>query len=527
MRLRTGILKSSSPAVGGMRVVVCLVLALGLLAPAARAEESRGQLQVQGSFALAERAETVLSPQLVMSNTTWAVDGFELQAAKVVVHLYSGDAVSVRDPIRDHTHLPHTVRAETHTYHNVSIRLEDASAEGLWVLNSTDGRLTLPSAGALTFEPRPYSDMTDVPGSPPWASDHREHHHRQIFRTPHLATHAQGVVQYEGGGSIKLHGMMLYVESDEGGRLISTQWTTTSGPGPLEKMRWAVLEFPHAVLQASAQSPWRVLASDVTFVCGGLSLFGPTSGTLEANGFRLLAEGRATHLSGELKGRATPMMVDEAAVVALDLAGDLQHTDLVEEPAGTFGRASVPAPIGGWLLLPLALALVAGGFAVGLAVRRRRGALAAPAAIPLTPEDCCALAARAIDHERWPEAAEWLSRARRLAPGSARLCADLAYATAQMGEHEEALALFVEARGLGADAPEMHFHAALAALAARRPPAEAEAWAKAALEHSPSLALEMEERPFDALRGRPGFEEALTRAWDRLAGEAPPPSKPF
>lgn len=74
--------------------------------------------------------------------------------------------------------------------------------------------------------------------------------------------------------------------------------------------------------------------------------------------------------------------------------------------------------------------------------------------LPFTAEDCVAAADRALGEERWPEAAEWLERARRLAPRSARIHLDLAFALRQCGQPEEALRLAEEARSLGASEAE-------------------------------------------------------------------------
>lgn len=514
-----------------MRVALCLLLATGLLLPGAWAEEGRGRLRVEGGLVLSRDAQVDLSPLLVMTSQPQALESLELRVDAVTVRLFTGTSMGVQMGDRqDHTHVPGSVSEERMTFHNATFRLAAKTSEGLFALNATDGAANVSDGGRIVLRPSLSTDATDTPNSPPWPSPRDEHHHRQMFQGPHLVAESRGTFRYEGGGNLKLHGLDLSVRSDEGTYLLDTTWSYVGVVAHREEMRWAVLEFSSGALEARLDQAWTLVAPEVSFSAGSLEFVGPSWGALERRDSRLLAEGQASsHLWGDLHGSATPVEEDGAAVLALDLEGDLAHTDLREEPISLLGSVYVPAP-GSWLLLPLLGGVAVAGYAAGVVLRRRRhdaAAAAAEAPLALTPEDCCALAARAVDRERWPEAAEWLGRARRLAPGSARVCADLAYATAQRGDHEEALALFEEARRLGADGAEVHYHAALAALGARRPPAEAEAWAKVALERSPSLALEMEDRAFDALRGRPGFEEALTEAWDRLAGEAPPPSKPF
>lgn len=136
-----------------------------------------------------------------------------------------------------------------------------------------------------------------------------------------------------------------------------------------------------------------------------------------------------------------------------------------------------------------------------------------PAALPFTAEDCVAAADRAMAEGRWPAAAEWLGRAHRLAPTSARVASDLAFALRQLGDVEGALRLYGEAARAGADlGGEPAFHAALACLQSGRSHEEAEAWLARALESEPELAFVVDAEDFTLLRGRPGTEDAIRKA---------------
>lgn len=157
--------------------------------------------------------------------------------------------------------------------------------------------------------------------------------------------------------------------------------------------------------------------------------------------------------------------------------------------------------------------IVASGPAAGGWFRRKATSPAPAPTFPFTAEDCVAAADRAMAQERWALAAQWLERAHRLAPTSGRVCLDLGFALQQMGDAEGALRMY--ARGAdagGALSGEARFHAALLCLEAGRPLAEAEAWAVAAFEADPELALVADGGDFGPLHGRPAFEAALTKA---------------
>ena len=133
-----------------------------------------------------------------------------------------------------------------------------------------------------------------------------------------------------------------------------------------------------------------------------------------------------------------------------------------------------------------------------------------------TLEACLAEAGHAIAEDDWPVAAQRLTEARRFAPRSGRLCADLAYALSQMGRHEEALHRFEQARALGWDEAEALFQAALTAAEAGRPPAEVERWLVAALAQGPTLVTDVDHPVLALARGRYAVEEAVDRAWRRV-----------
>jgi Flp pilus assembly protein TadD len=137
-----------------------------------------------------------------------------------------------------------------------------------------------------------------------------------------------------------------------------------------------------------------------------------------------------------------------------------------------------------------------------------------------TLEGVVASAGRAIVREDWTEAHRWLVEARRLAPSSGPLAADLAFVLARLGRHEEALPVFEEAWRLGVVEGETMLECARSALAADHPLEEAERWLIAALRCSPTLVVDADEAPFLPLRGRAPVEEAMAEAWRRIRGDS-------
>ena len=186
-------------------------------------------------------------------------------------------------------------------------------------------------------------------------------------------------------------------------------------------------------------------------------------------------------------------------------------------------RRILTPPGRGWTgLRPVLLAAfitAPGTNAGGWWPRRKAAAPPAPEVdFPFTAEDCVAAADRAIAEERWPKAAEWLTRAHRLAPTSGRVCADLAFARRQMGDYEGALRMYEQAARCGVADGEPHFHAALTCLEAGRSVDEAESRILRAFEVDPELAFVIDGEAFEPLRGRPGFEAALRKARRTASG---------
>ncbi|HVL48114.1 MAG TPA: hypothetical protein VM889_06120 [Candidatus Thermoplasmatota archaeon] len=107
----------------------------------------------------------------------------------------------------------------------------------------------------------------------------------------------------------------------------------------------------------------------------------------------------------------------------------------------------------------------------------------------LTPETCLAEASHAATAGQWGRALEWTQRSRRLAPKSARLALDEAFALKQLGDVDGAIEAYGEAAALGDDGV-AEFSAARLAAFADRPAVVVAIWLERAVARDPGFADE-------------------------------------
>lgn len=482
-----------------MLVRAILLLTLLVVAAPARAETS---LEA-GEARLPADARVTGTPLLALA-TGVDVGRLLIEASELRLAVYRTEAVALNGAIVGRFY-PNPVNETKHELHNVTIDARGSPEDdGFAVLRSRTGLATAnPSqpGGLLLAAPR--SSHNTMGGGTEAASDKRPYYQQEI-EVPHVLYAGSGSLDHEGDAWMKLVGFDVTVTSDEGVFTFDAMKVEDTVVLHNETRTWIVLSFPQGRVRIEGALPWTLAAAKVDFSSSSVAVVPADKGDSP-----IPTEPASNLLKGPFEGTAEPVVVGNKAWLRLDL-GD------TPVPASLGSAASrhsygLPVPRTSWMAW-LAVSALLGG--MGLVVGRWG---LAPKPSPATVEDCLAAAAVAISQERWSVAAEWLARGRTLAPQSGRLCADLAYAKAQLGSHEEALDLFEEARRLGTEDGESLFHGALAALTVGRPAAEVEAWLVDALARSPTLVVDVEEGLFEPVRGRPGVEEAVDRAWEQVA----------
>lgn len=486
-----------------------LVIPLVMFLPLAAASDA-GSLASQGAFSFQAESTTRFHPIVALLNDTTRLDGITLSAPRVLVRHFQMTTLTLTPTVGAVIH----DTGETYTLHNVTMRLSSVQEGYLSLLGALEGTARLDSAAlrAAPWPPGEISHGTSV-GEP------RDDEPTFAFHVdrPHLRGHGPGTLAYDGAGRIKLLGPDLWVESDERqGFLPSGRQEGSPAPGGRSVLRWVVLEFEDARIVMDARSPWLAAFDNATTSWDGVATMKPVSGALEGAGARHVPTPDVARIDGRLDAHIRPILTRSGDLLTWwDVSGTLRTTTLHAQ-----ALHAAPTPSGNlvaiaWPVFGAVLALGAtGGYT--LAGRRRRARMDAR---EMDAEDYAETATAAASLKDWPEAVEWFTRARRLAPTSARLCADLAFALSQVGDHDEALRLYEEASRLSGDG-EADLNGAITALGAGRPPDEVERWLARALERSPLLALDLDgDETFAPLRGRTAYEEAMERAWERLGGD--------
>lgn len=336
----------------------------------------------------------------------------------------------------------------------------------------------------------------------------------------HLLTQGAETLTVKGAGEYKVTGSDVIVHSNDRSRECKTGMEP--GPTAAQAVRgWAILIVPDdAVLRVEAASPWLLALGTVHASWKGQASLLPIDGALEAKDGRYVADQHPHVLNGDFACTVVPIIAAGTGYARLTLNGDLVQTSMPKE------ISPLQAHLGqiittGWALPGLVvagiLAVALGSFGATMVVRRRAAVVdAAPAlVVPYTVEDCEARGAEAMEAGDWAGAEAWYERAHRLAPTSASVCCNLAFAMRQLGHFDGALTLLEEARRLEAADGEVEFQGALTALLANRPEDEVEDWLVRALDAGPEwLACVEADGEFDHLRGRVRFEAARRRALD-------------
>ena len=438
-----------------------------------------------------------------------------LTAPVLRIHYFERPILEARTPVVVYQQ-PDKVQTWSRLVYDAHVTLESTEEKGyvaLLVDDESHGAAMLEGSARLAVEPRDRTSMQsahDLRLSTKTTNATNEEH-VQIVEGHHVAGKGPGRLAYEGTGMLKLRGPDIVVNSPQGRFHVPTGVERNATQAVQEaRIRWVILEFGGAVWEAEATTAWSTAARRFDASWEGIAMFTLMAGELRGADTRYVAKGGSAQLAGDLRAiLAAVAEADSTLLMRLDVSGDVASTTL-QAAAMLPRRGPSLWPTLGWALGGIvAVCALSAGF--GWALRQRRDALLGP----LTAEDCMEAANAAASVGDWPEAAEWFSRARRLAPGSARACGDLAFALSQIGDHEASLRLFAEASRLSSDG-EADLSGALVALQAGRPPEEVERWVARCLSRSPEMVHYLEEdEEFAPLRGRPAFDAAVARAWSR------------
>jgi hypothetical protein len=500
-----------------------------LLLPTAFAGSASGSFLAAGPTRLPAGAQLRVAPLAILADDAGGLGDLAIEAPRLRIHLFEARYVLVRTPLE-------TVgayvdnRSDTYELVGASLRLSGAPAEGFVAAYAREGAwATLVGAAPSAIAPSRRSDLSTARSEPPVSADpfaSREHA-RQVVDGPHALSMAPGSLTYEGPLLLKLKGLRLEGRSAAGAFVLDTRRDESPDAAGRATVRWAVLEAAEARMVARADTAWQVAWREASASWRGEMSFLPLEGHLAAGGATYVAPGGPATVEGRFAGA---LGVEEGpggeTLMRLTLDGDVARTTLAPRGAATF-----PVPRTGGLLVAVLAAVGVGGlgFTAGALFGRRRGSvspsLAGPVSIPVPPavampfsaEDCCDAGAKAASEEDWAGAAKWFTRARTLAPTSARVCADLGFSLSQIGDVEEALRMYAEASRLSGDG-EADFNGALAALHGARPMGEIEEWLERALARTPGLVVPLEaDDDFRILHGRSRYEQAVGRAWQALA----------
>jgi len=459
-----------------LRAIAALVL---LSAPSVAATATTGEFGIAGP-ATFEGPATLGGPLLAAYGRP-EPQALLLQAARATLSVSVYEATYVDAGAGTST----TPEKRTLAFEVAHVTLVGAR-EGYLAILPKDGTRGTLTGDALRFEAKDRTTFgAAVVGQP---ADERTRIFSHTVSTPHLLAN-----DFEASigprFALKLYGPTLIVETPEG----REEFATGRFPDPMLPRAatgrdvWLVAEVAaeasigRGADLALALGPSHVRWSDaVDFLAA--------HGQLQADGLHPLERPGRVRLEGDFEGRVEPAPPSAAT---LTFAGDLRRAVYPTGVVAT-GQTGPIVPPAGDLLLP-GLGVLALGAVGALAVRALRGRRVRSAradAARMTPEDCLAEHARAVEAEDWSAALAWTRRARRLAPASARLAHDEAFALEQLDRLDAAFETYAEAAAMGTDGF-ADFGAARCAARLGRPRDEIVTWLARALEADPGLSIDV------------------------------------
>ena len=488
-----------------------------LMAPLGSAAKDEGTFLVLRETTFPPGARLTFDPLLVLDADTLGLTELQVNAPSARLRVFEQRLLRVSTDVVMWTHALETREATDVMLHSPRISLLGGSEEGFIAFQTgPTASATFEAASEVTLEARARTSEANfeyaVVGEN--ESDANLPYYRCVVRVPHMFAEGSGFLHYSGPGGLKLLGPNLWVDSEEWRGALRTGIESDSGEAA-ERMirRWVVLEFTDAEVSMSSETAWKLAASSFGVDWTGAASFSPLEGELDAKGAHYRSSGQRTLVRGTFEGHLLPLKRDTTLLTRFDLQGTLDSTTLRAQSVPLAAQVSRNPMVSPWLFVGVAVVVAAaGGYRV--AIVRKRGATAPLR--PLSVEECLDAGSAAASQDDWPEAAVWFVRAHELAPTSARMCADAAFALSQIADHDGALRLFEEASRLSTDG-EADFNGALAALRANRPDEEVERWLARCLLRSPEMVLNLDEdEEWAHLRGRATFEGILARAWRAL-----------
>lgn len=506
-----------------MAFVVMILLLVG----AAVAEKGAGVLGLEGPIELPAGTAFSGEPALMVLRDTQGLTTFRLTAPTVTlryvesVYLKSDSAPPGGHYVHSPSPLEHSDR--TSILHDVHVETKGLPKAGFLVVDTVWGKAEGTSHRLAGVKVAPAArtvaeNEADADAHP--AADARpkdEPQFRHEFTDPHLIAEGPGRVRFHGGAILTLWGPDVTVRSSGEVKTYPTG-RTTEGLGR-ERVRWVEIEFGEGDLEASTTSPWLLVTPHLSLSWDGEAAFRPAAGELRTADHVFRPAAADARLRGRFDASASLVETADGLLTRLALQGDVLGTTMEGR------RVAAPQEEADPPVLLTTVAVVAGlGFGGGLLwARRVLGKPPAPS-VPYTAEDCMVAVDRAMAAADWPAAAEWLRRACALAPSSAALRADLAYAMMELGQPDEAAELFRQAERLGPLDGEAYLHAAVACVRAAQPAHEAEEWLDKALSARPALVADLEDvEELAPLLETPSVARRVDLAWIQFSEDGPDP----
>lgn len=481
---------------------ICAILS----APLASAAQGTGAFTAEGPIVVpaGARFNFTVGGLALLADDSLPGDGFVLQADHVTVHHFKRRFLGAPPAA--------VVRTETEerTWDLTGVTVTSISHSDFSFLGVHAGpgaTLSGVSESETTLHPRTRSTLSTDRETVNPRRDYPSYHAE--VSEPHLFASLSGSAVLHGAGEARVLGSRVRIVASEN----QTDWDTGySQPSAVELMaEWFIFSFGSGRVEIqTTREPLQITASAANSGWDGKVTFRPLLGALETREATYVpSASKSEKLDGTFQATLEPAL--DGKGVAMRLHGDLRGTSLVARPVPLGARLS-ESPAWGFVLL--GVAAVVGAGATGTLWWWRHGHRARPPdpLLPFRVEDCVEAGAIACAEEDWARGAEWYRRAHELAPTSARVAADLAFALTQIGGTDEAMAYFRRAHDLSTDG-EAAFNAALAALAAGYPPEEVEQWLRMALTRTPSFVATLDDREWDDLRRRPSVRQL--EAWAR------------
>lgn len=523
-----------------LTAIVGIVL---LLSPTAVANSGEGYFVVDGDIALPEDAHLGGTALGAFLPSAADLAGLTIRADRAHVMLVEREYVVAQVQGSPALRLDDAPRTREWNLTGFELSLErPATAGWLGVYGSPETRLTVAATREVETSPRDLSHIgnTQSPLLPAeseqrgWGEPYTEQY-RTTVAEDHFFVSTPGSFVVEGASAIKLYGPAVRIVSDQLTMNVGTGATASEGVPPRETSRWLVVYLTDGEAAFDARGDVDVLLTKSRASWSGTAELIPVRGRLNTEEGSYEAEGRSVFLTGDFSATLAPRREADRLLTTMSVSGTLAGTTLTPQAAAT--RA--PGGVDGMSWLPLLLfgaVLATGGVGAAYALTRRKRvepvvrAAREPAqdvvAIDddgLQADDCMRFADEAAAERRWARALHWAQRARKLAPGNARIRADEGEYLFQLGLFEEAMKALGEASRLDGTEGYADYRGAQAAVSAGRPMDEVLEWLMRALDRSPDLVGDLELfREFDSLRGDPRYDEMVLTAYARLGIDPAP-----